>query len=398
MFITFFYLLREKGLNVSINEWFSLIEALDKGLCSSSLIHFYRLCRGILIKSEVDYDKFDQAFAEYFRDVRTPEEIPDQVWNWLDKELGEMDEAQAYEMAFKKYELDELREMLNKRLCEQKEEHNGGNYWVGTGGTSVFGHSGYNPAGIRIGGKSRHKSAVKIAGERNFKDFRQDTTLEIRHFQMAFRKLRQFSSRLDGPKTELNLEETINETCDNAGNLKLVWERPRQNTVKLLLLFDSDGSMFPYMNLCNRLFHAVNKSNHFKDLKVYYFHNCIYEHLYTGPSCRRGRWVDTEWVFNNLGSDYRVVLVGDGTMAPSELMNKGGNNYVGLYNQVPGIEWLKSIKKKYPHSIWLNPIPEYNWPYTYGEFTLQKIREIFPMFELTIDGLDAGIKKLMVRR
>jgi len=398
LFITFFYLLREKGLNVSINEWFSLIEALDKGLCSSSLIHFYRLCRGILIKSEVDYDKFDQAFAEYFRDVRTPEEIPDQVWNWLDKELGEMDEAQAYEMAFKKYELDELREMLNKRLCEQKEEHNGGNYWVGTGGTSVFGHSGYNPAGIRIGGKSRHKSAVKIAGERNFKDFRQDTTLEIRHFQMAFRKLRQFSSRLDGPKTELNLEETINETCDNAGNLKLVWERPRQNTVKLLLLFDSDGSMFPYMNLCNRLFHAVNKSNHFKDLKVYYFHNCIYEHLYTGPSCRRGRWVDTEWVFNNLGSDYRVVLVGDGTMAPSELMNKGGNNYVGLYNQVPGIEWLKSIKKKYPHSIWLNPIPEYNWPYTYGEFTLQKIREIFPMFELTIDGLDAGIKKLMVRR
>lgn len=398
MFITFFYLLRDKGLNVSLNEWLSLTQALDQGLCSSSLLDFYHLCRSILIKSETDYDKFDLAFAEYFEGIHTPEDLPDQVWKWLDKEIEKSDKLEAQDMEFKQHSLEELHEMLKQRLCEQKEEHNGGSYWIGTGGTSVLGHSGYNPAGIRIGGQSQHKSAVQVAGERKFKDFREDTTLEIRHFQMAFRKLRQFSSRLDGPKSELNLDESIKETCDNAGHLKLVWDRPRQNTVKLLLLFDSDGSMMPYMNLCNRLFQAVNKSNHFNDLKVFYFHNCIYEHLYTDPYCTRGKWIDTEWVFNNLGSDYKVIIIGDAAMAPAELMSRGGNSYVGLYNDVPGIDWLRRIKDRYKHCVWYNPIPEYDWPYAYGNFTIQKVGDIFSMYDLTLSGLEAGIKKLLVRR
>ena len=398
MFITFFYLLRGKGLKVSLNEWLSLIEALDKGLCNASLMNFYHLCRTILIKSEADYDKFDMAFAEYFQGIKTPEDIPEEFWKWLNDDIKIRDINDKNMLDDFVLELAELQKRFRERIEEQKEKHDGGNYWIGTGGTSTMGYNGYHERGIRVGGEGRHKTAVQIAGERNFRDFRQDNILDIRQFQMAFRKLRQFSSRIDGAKTELDIEATIDETCDNAGNLKLVWERPRKNTVKLLLLFDSDGSMMPYSRLCSQLFQAVNKSNHFKDLKVYYFHNCIYEHLYTDPHCRRGQWVDTEWVLSNLSSEYKVIFVGDGTMAPSELMSKGGNCYIGLYNEIPGIDWLKRFKNKYPKHVWLNPIHEEEWEYIYGSKTIMKLGELFPMFELTLDGLEAGIKKLLVSK
>lgn len=398
MFISFFYLLRTRGLKVSLNEWLTLIEALDKGLSHASLMGFYELCRSILIKSEVDYDKFDQVFAEYFRGITTSEDIPEEVWKWLNSDVKVRDINDKTMLDDVVLELEQLQKRLRERLEEQKEKHDGGNYWIGTGGTSTMGYNGFHERGIRVGGEGRHKNAVQVAGERNFKDFRQDNILDIRQFQMAFRKLRQYSSRLDMAKTELDIDGTIDKTCENAGNLKLVWERPRKNTVKLLILFDSDGSMMPYSRLCNQLFQAVNKSNHFKDLKIYYFHNCVYEHLYTDPHCRRGDWIDTEWVLSNLSSEYKVIFIGDATMAPSELMVKGGNCYVGLYNEIPGIDWLKRFKKKYPHHIWLNPILEREWPFVYGSKTITMIKELFPMYELTLDGLEAGIKKLLVNR
>ncbi len=398
MFITFFYLLRARGLKVSLNEWMVLIEALDKGLCSASLIDFYHLCRSILVKSEADYDKFDMAFAEFFKGIETPADIPDEIWKWLDEEIKIPEGFEKDYEDFVKHNLEELQRMLKERIAEQKEKHCGGNYWVGTGGTSVFGHGGYNPQGIRIGGQGRHKTAVQVAQERNFKDFRQDNILDTRQFQMAFKKLRQFSTRLGGVKNELDIDGTVNETCDHAGMLRLVWDRPRQNAVKLLILFDSDGSMMPYSRLCSALFQAANKSNHFKDLKVFYFHNCIYEKLYTDPYCRRGHWIDTEWVFKNLGSEYKVIFIGDAAMAPTELMSRGGNCYVGLYNEIPGIDWLNRFIQKYPKHVWLNPIPKAEWDHTYGSFTILKIKEKFPMFELTIEGLEAGIKKLLVSR
>ena len=311
MFLEFFYLLRAKGLDVSINEWMTLIEALDKGLAGSSLTGFYNLCRSILIKTEADYDKFDAVFAEYFKGIETPEELPEEFWNWLnesdrERALDDLGDVQNFPK-----ELEELLQMFQDRIKEQKEKHDGGNYWIGTGGTSPLGRGGYNPAGIRVGGNSRHKSAVQVAGERKFRDFRQDTILDIRQFQMAFRKLRQYSSRVEGEKTELDIDSTIDETCENAGMLNIVYDKPRKNTVKLLLLIDSDGSMLPYSRLCNRLFQAVSKSNHFKDLKVYYFHNCIYDHLYTTPYCRRGDWIETDWGLRNLDSEYKVIFVGD---------------------------------------------------------------------------------------
>jgi uncharacterized protein with von Willebrand factor type A (vWA) domain len=283
------------------------------------------------------------------------------------------------------------------RKKTQKERHDGGSHWIGTGGTSPTGHGGYAASGIRAGGEGRLGRALQIAGERNFKDFRQDDILDIRQFQMAFRKLRQFSSRLDEAKTELDIDETVEKTSERAGLLEIAYMKPRRNTVKLLIMIDSGGSMMPYSRLLSRLFTAVSKSNHFKDVQFYYFHNCIYEHLYTDPQCRRGRWVETEYVLKNLKEDYRVIMVGDASMAPSELTRPGGNVYIGLYNETPGMEWLYRFRMRYEKAIWLNPVQAKYWDRSYGTTTIKMVREIFPMFELTIDGLDAGIKKLLTR-
>ena len=397
MFLEFFYLLRARGLDVSINEWMTLVEALDKGLAKASLTGFYHLCRSILIKTESDYDKFDQVFAEYFKGVETPEDLPEEFWKWLEEGDIEraLDDLGDKELFAK--ELDELLRMFEERIKEQKERHDGGNYWIGTGGTSTMGRGGYNPAGIRVGGRSRHKTALQVAGERNFKDFREDTILDIRSFQMAFRKLRQYSSRVDGQERVLDVDKTVDETCDNGGLLSLAYEKPRMNTVKVLLLIDSEGSMLPYSRLCNRLFQAVSRSNHFKDLKIYYFHNAIYDQLYTTPHCKMRDSVETTWVFNRLDSDYKVIFVGDAAMAPSELYRPGGNAIIGLFNRETGMEWFQKFKKRFKKQIWLNPIEKSSWEYTYGSRTIHDIGEVFPMFELTLDGLEKGIKKLLVK-
>ena len=397
MFLEFFYLLRARGLDVSINEWMTLVEALDKGLAKASLTGFYHLCRSILIKTESDYDKFDQVFAEYFKGVETPEDLPEEFWKWLEEGDIEraLDDLGDKELFAK--ELDELLRMFEERIKEQKERHDGGNYWIGTGGTSTMGRGGYNPAGIRVGGRSRHKTALQVAGERNFKDFREDTILDIRSFQMAFRKLRQYSSRVDGQERVLDVDKTVDETCDNGGLLSLAYEKPRKNTVKVLLLIDSEGSMLPYSRLCNRLFQAVSRSNHFKDLKIYYFHNAIYDQLYTTPHCKMRDSVETTWVFNRLDADYKVIFVGDAAMAPSELYRPGGNAIIGLFNRETGMEWFQKFKKRFKKQIWLNPIEKSSWEYTYGSRTIHDIGEVFPMFELTLDGLEKGIKKLLVK-
>ena len=327
MFSAFFYLLRARGLDVSLNEWLTLMEALEKGLAQSSLTSFYYLARAILVKSETEYDTFDGAFLEYFKDVEFYDEIPQELMDWLNNPKEKPNNYDYdQDMYNRSLSAETIQKMLMERLQEQKEEHNGGKYWVGTGGMSVFGNDGNATNGIRVGGVSRRLSALHVAGERQFKDFRNDTVLDSRQFQMAFRRLRQFSSRVDAPKTELDIDGSIDETCENAGNLKLVYQKPRQNTVKVLLLMDSGGSMDYYSSLCNSLFQAVRKSNHFKDLKVYYFHNCIYSKLYTDPYCMPGKWVDTEWVLNNISSDYKVIIVGDASMDPSELMGRSYYN------------------------------------------------------------------------
>ncbi|MGN0671944.1 MAG: VWA domain-containing protein [Anaerovoracaceae bacterium] len=398
MFLEFFDLLRLRGVNVTINEWMMLMDALDKGLANSSLTGFYYLCRSVIIKSETEYDKFDQVFAEYFQNVAAVEDLPEEFWKWLSEDVHVRDIYDKSMVDGFLRDLDDLLNMFEERKKEQKERHDEGSYWIGTGGRSVFGHSGYHARGIRTGGTGRHKSAVQVAGERNFSDFRDDTVLDIRSFQMAFRKLRQYSSRVDAEKTELDIDETVDKTSQNAGRLELVFEKPRKNTVKVLLLIDSDGSMLIYSRLCNRLFQALRKSNHFKDLQTYYFHNCIYDDLYTTPKCKQWESVKTESVLRNLSSDYKVIFVGDATMSPLELMRKGGNSIIGLYNREPGIEWLRKFDRKFKKKIWLNPIAEHSWSTVYGRETIREIREIFPMFPLTLSGLERGIKKLLVNK
>ena len=394
MFLKFFELLRLHGLKISLDEWLTLVEALDMGMAENSLVEFYYLARNVLIKSETEYDKFDQAFAEYFQGIESVDEIPQELKDWLSQ--GELERLMEDMPEWaKEYDLETLRRMFRERLNEQTEKHDGGNYWVGTGGTSPFGHGGYNPAGIRVGGYGRHQSAIQIAGERNFRDFRQDNELDTRQFQMAFRKLRQFSSRVDTAKTELDIDATIDATCDNGGLLKLVYEKPRKNTVKLLLLMDSDGSMRSYSRLCSQLFQAVNQSTHLKDLKIYYFHNCIYDYLYTDPYIIDGRWIETDWVLKNLSSDYKVIIVGDAAMSSYELMARGGNINWYAWNNEPGIDWLKKFKRFYNKVIWLNPIKESRWTHAWGARTIQMVREVFPMYELTLNGLDKGIHKLL---
>jgi uncharacterized protein with von Willebrand factor type A (vWA) domain len=400
LFIDFFYLLRQEKLNVSLKEWLDLMKALDAGLCQPSLLDFYYLSRTVLVKSEADYDKFDRAFYAFFKELEDCESIPEEVWEWLKggKERSKDELFDKIDPLAPDRDLEELRQMLEERLQEQKSKHEGGNYWVGTGGTSPLGSGGFAKQGIRIGGEGRHQSALQVARKRDYRDFRQDNILDTRQFQMAFRKLRQFSATMQTAETELDVEDTIEKTADNAGYLKLAYRKPRRNTIKLLILFDSDGSMLRFSRLCSALFQAVDKSNHFSDLKVFYFHNCVYDHLYKGPQCRRGDWVDTEWVLKNYGNDYRLIIVGDAAMAPSELLQVGGNNQIGLFNELPGIQWLERLIHRYPHNIWLNPIPQRSWGDIFGHYTVEIIEEKFPMFELSLDGLEQGIKKLLVNR
>ncbi len=260
MFTDFLYLLRSYGMKTSLNEWNSLMDALEMNLNDASLTEFYYMARAVLVKKESEYDKFDQAFLAYFKNVQTFEELPKEVLDWLAKAHAQTpydkDEVDA---RFAGLDLDDIRKMMAERLKEQHEQHHGGNKWIGTGGTSAFGHSGYSPKGIRVGGPGKNRSALQVAEQRNYRDFRDDAVIQIRQFQVALKKLRLLSCREDGPKTELNVEKTIEKTCDEGGRLELVMERPRKNQTKLLLLMDSGGSMWAYADLCNRLFQAVNQ-------------------------------------------------------------------------------------------------------------------------------------------
>ena len=383
-----------------MTEWMALQEALDKGLHNASFTGFYHLCRALLVKSEADFDRFDRCFLEYFKDVQFQQEISQELMDWLDKpdvlsDYANWDEEQALRNMGLSEE--EIEQMLKERLQEQTEEHNGGRYWVGTHGMSVFGNSGLSPNGIRVGGQSQHKRAFRVAGERKFRDFRGDNTLDTRQFQVALRHLRQFSGLVDLPATEFDVDNTIKDTCDSGGTLKIRYKKPRQNTVKVLLLMDSGGSMDYYSNLCSALFQAVSKTRHFKDLKVYYFHNCPYSRLYTDPQMMSSQAVETEWVLSNIPTDYKVIFVGDAQMAPYELGS--AYSYWGRREDRisrSGLDWLELFKKRYDHTIWLNPSARPVWG-EYWSQTYDTISRVFPMYPLTVDGLEEGMKKLLVR-
>jgi len=398
MFINFFYLLKAYGVPVAITEWMMLMEALARGMSFSSLTGFYHLGRAVLVKSETYYDRYDLAFYNYFQGIETPVELMEKVLQWLEKALPPRHISPEERLKFQEWDLDQLRQQLEQRLKEQKGEHHGGSNWIGTGGSSPFGHSGYHPAGVRIGGESVNKSAVQVAAQRNFRSFRTDATLGVRQFEIALRKLRQLSSKVEGLREELDLDETVRETGNKGGLLQLVWTRGRKNMVKVALVMDSGGSMDPYMRICSQLFTAMNRSSHFKDLRFFFFHNCIYQHLYLNPSCHIKSAIRTEDFLHMLTPDYKVILLGDASMAPSELTMPGGAIDWSYNNDEPGITWLRRIAAHFDHTVWLNPIPASFWDRTIGSYTISAIRDVFPMYELTVEGLDGAIKKLKVRK
>jgi len=402
MFINFFFELRREGVPVTIVEWMTLTEALYMGMADSNLTQFYYLARSVLVKSETHFDQYDIAFQRYFKGIEAPAGFMDQVSQWLANPLPPFlfSEEERNELIDKlgMPDWEKLRAALEERLRTQDGAHHGGNRWIGTGGTSPFGHSGFHPGGIRIGGESYGRSAVKVAAERNYINYRSDETIGIRHFEIALRKLRQFSTRLEGPKDELDLESTIDETCRNAGTLKLVWTRPRKNTVKLIVLMDIGGSMHSHADICSQLFSAVHKATHFKDIRFYYFHNCVYDYVYEDNGGYRRQTMKTTDLMNTFDPDYKVILVGDAAMAPSELLMQNGIIYWNEYNEEPGLTWLQRIAGRFPYSVWLNPIQERYWDKTYGAYTIRIVREVFPMFELTLEGIDKAVKKLMVRK
>ena len=402
MFTKFFYTCRAKGLNVTLKEWLTLIDALDKGLAGSSLTQFYYVSRMILVKSETEFDKFDQAFDETFKGVMTENIVSKNMLRWLDKsELIEMvNEEDRYRMneqdgLFHDLEKDEVEAKFKERLRDQDSEHNGGSFWIGTMGKTNFGNMGGNAGGIRVGGSTGYQTAFQVIGAKKYRDFRDDRIIDNRQFMQALRKLRQFSTKLDIPKTELDINGTIDKTCNNGGYLQIVMEKPRKNAVKLLLLMDSGGTMIPYSSLLNELFQSVHKSNHYKDVKTYYFHNCIYSKVYNTPECDNGDWIDTEWMFRNLDSDYKVIIVGDAAMAPEELYSTTGN-YRGPNGGLSGWEWLNLMKIHYKKVVWLNPkMAPGNAPWREAETA---VKTLFPMYKLTVRGLNDAMISLMTNK
>jgi uncharacterized protein with von Willebrand factor type A (vWA) domain len=387
MFLDFFYSLRRHRIPVSITEWMALMRALSEGYAHASLERFYILARALLVKDVGFYDAYDLAFKETFQGIETPAEIVDEILNWLrDPKILEGLTPEQLAM-LPKLDLEALRQLFADRLKAQQERHAGGNRWIGTGGTSPFGNNGKNPAGIRVGSEGGQRSAVQVAEDRRYQNYRHDRTLDVRQTQMALKKLR-YLQRL-GTEEELDLDETIDQTCRNGGEIELVFSPPRKNNAKVLLFMDAGGSMLPYTHVMEQLFSAAHQMTHFKDFQYYYFHNCIYEQIYT--DIRMNKKTSVQALLRTLDADYKVILVGDAYMAPEELVEPGGAIYYYHHNSTPGIEWLRRIEAHFKSCIWLNPIPARNW----NRPSIELVRNVFPMYELTLDGLDQGTKHLI---
>ncbi|GGO82263.1 VWA domain-containing protein [Marinobacterium nitratireducens] len=389
MLVDFFSSLRRAQVPVTLRELLDLLGALEERLAFCDADEFYRLSRTLLVKDERHYDRFDRAFGEYFAGLPASADLRDALIpeHWLEadflRQLSDEDKAQIEALGG----LDKLLETLRQRLEEQDERHAGGNKWIGTGGTSPFGHSGYNPEGVRIGGPSRHKRAVKVWEQRQFRNLDDSVELGTRNIKVALRKLRKFAR--SGAADQLDLDDTIRSTARNAGLLDLKLVPERHNAVKVLLFLDVGGSMDPHIRTCEELFSAARSE--FKHLEYYYFHNCVYEGLWRDNRRRFDERIPTLDVLHTYGSDYRVIFVGDAAMSPYELSERFGS--VEHMNEEPGQLWLKRILDTWQRCIWLNPMPTRAWDYTRST---QMIRQQFEdrMYPLTLDGIERGIREL----
>ncbi|TAL54846.1 VWA domain-containing protein [Pandoraea sp.] len=388
MLIDFFFTLREARLPVSVKEYLALLEALQKQVIGPSLDEFYYLARMTLVKDEKHFDKFDQAFGAYFNGIsQALENHPEIPRDWLEqrlrRELTPEEKAKIEAMGG----LDKLMERLKQLLDEQKERHQGGNKWIGTGGTSPFGNGGYNPEGIRIGGDGGNRSAVKVWDARAYRDYDDEVELGTRNIKVALRRLRKFARQ--GAAEELDLDDTIRSTAANAGWLDLKLVPERHNNVKVLMLLDVGGSMDDHIKRTEELFSAAKSE--FKHLEFYYFHNCVYDWLWQENRRRHAERFPTWDVIRKYPPDYKVIFVGDATMSPYEILQPGGS--VEYNNAEAGALWLRRFTDHFPHHVWLNPEPEGLWQYRQS---VGIIRQLLGqrMFPVTLAGLESAMRLL----
>jgi uncharacterized protein len=396
MLINFFFTLRAAKLKVSVKEYLMLLEAIKAGVMDAdefdgsgpTVDKFYYLARTSLIKDEANFDKFDRAFAAYFKGVEMLTDFTQDVpLDWLRKNL-ELELSPEEKAAIEKMGWDELMETLKKRFEEQKERHEGGNKMIGTGGTSPFGAYGYNPQGIRIGqDKSRNKSAVKVWDQRQFKDY--DDTLELgtRNIKVALRRLRRFAR--EGSEEELDLDDTIRSTAANAGWLDIKMVPERHNKVKVLLLMDVGGTMDEHIHRVEEIFSAAKSE--FKHLEFYYFHNCVYDFMWKNNRRRYSEKFPTMDILRKYNKDYKLIFVGDATMSPYEILQPGGS--VEYNNEEAGAEWLARLTHAFPKFAWINPEPQGVWGYRQSIAVIQQLMNQ-RMFPLTLAGLEGAMRLL----
>jgi uncharacterized protein with von Willebrand factor type A (vWA) domain len=394
MFTKFFYLLRQVGIPVSPTSFLRLQKALGMGLILS-IDDFYTAARSILVKSERYFDLYDQVFAHHFEgaELKDPQEFEltevarAMLEEWLKNPKEMADALGIDEESLKKLSPEELLQYFLDRLKEQTGEHHGGSKWIGTGGTSPVGHSGYHPGGMRVGGMSRNKSAVKVAMDRRYRDYSQEGPLTQAQIGEALKRLRNMVPV--GPKDEVNIDETIYQTMKNAGEIEIIFDRSLRDRLKVILAIDNGGwSMDPYIDIVQTIFNYTRSQ--FKELKTFFFHNTIYDNIWEDPPRFRKPFKIDDLV--RLDPETRFIIVGDASMAPYELMATDGSIHIEERTMKPSYERLRFIAETFSHSLWLNPKMADEWPYTR---TISMIREIFPMYELTIDGLEKAVTYLM---
>jgi uncharacterized protein len=387
MLIDFFFTLKDARIPVTIKEFLTLLEAMQKQVLEPSLDDFYYMSRLCLVKDEANYDKFDRAFGQYFKGINavfdTTKAIP---LDWLVQRMKrELTPEQI--AALEKFGYDKLMDRLNELLKEQKERHEGGNKWIGSGGTSPFGNGGTNPEGIRIGGKGGNRTAVKVWEQRTYKDYDGDRELGTRNIKVALRRLRKFAR--EGAAEELALDQTIRATANNAGYLDIKMQPERKNNVKVLMLMDVGGTMDDHIERAEELFSAAKTE--FKNMEFYYFHNCVYDYLWRSNRRRNAERFATWDVLRKYPPDTKLIFVGDATMSPYEVLQPGGS--VEYNNEEAGAEWLGRFTSHFPKFVWLNPEPEGLWQYRQSITVIRQIMQN-RMFPITIEGLERAMRML----
>jgi hypothetical protein len=391
MFLKFFTELRDAKVPVTLKEYLALMDAMDKGVIDMEVEQFYYLSRTALVKDERNIDKFDKVFGETFKGIESmgdAVDVQDLPEEWLRKLSEKFLTPEEMEKIEALGGWEKLMDTLKERLEEQKKRHEGGNKWIGTGGTSPFGANGYNPEGVRIGqNKSRHRKAVKVWDKREYKNLDDSVEIGTRNIKVAMRRLRKWART--GAPDELDLDNTIRATAKQ-GYLDLVMRPERRNSVNLLLFLDVGGSMDPHIRVCEELFSAARSE--FKNLEYYYFHNCIYEGLWKDNRRRHNNKIPTWDVLHKFSSDYKVMIVGDATMSPYEITYPGGS--VEHWNEEAGGVWLQRLVQQFPDLVWLNPSPEGSWQYTASVKLIGELIGQHRMFQMTLAGLEDAMKEL----